>query len=254
MAQQTIDDENETEYTRIDAARLTPHEIETVIPERDHVVVGYDSNFSDKDVSTQTVADAKHGGFHKHHVRGQLVGHDPDDESRGLGIAVGDRGGTFRSSGNTLGTLLYVEIPEYDEIEKVDALVRFTVELGGRSYTHPAADQIESLVARHDYDHLPYDVDDSDAELVEWEIDHDRTVTRARFDLVAPVTLPADAPLEAYGEKAKAQLPSTIYDAGEVPELGEHKVDRDQEMFGARTENLRRRDRIVGTSVEIADE
>lgn len=98
--------------TKVDVDYLTRHERREVIPSCDFVVIGYDSSYSDDDVSTKRVEDPNHrkttGTGDAPRMRANLVGKDADAE-RYIGLS-GTQVSTDKSSGR-IGTLEWVAYP-----------------------------------------------------------------------------------------------------------------------------------------------
>jgi len=98
--------------TKVDVEYLTDFERRHTIPSCDFVTIGYDSSYSDDDVSTKRVENPNHrkttGTGDSPRMRSNLVGKDADGD-RYIGLS-GSTVRTDKSSGR-IGTLLWVAYP-----------------------------------------------------------------------------------------------------------------------------------------------
>lgn len=99
--------------TKVEAEYLTRRERRHTIPSCDFVVIGYDSSYSDDDVSTKRLTDPTHrkttGTGDYPRMRANLIGGDADDPDRAIGLS-GTEVTTSKASGR-IGTLQWVAYP-----------------------------------------------------------------------------------------------------------------------------------------------
>jgi len=189
MNRNTTSDETEESLTHVDVADLTEHELRHVIPSCDFVVVGYDSSYSDADVSRKRVEDPEHDSNTFRHLRGPITGTDADDPERGIGFGKGSIR-TSKSSGR-IGTTLFVEYPA-PEPDKTRYTVTFRALAGDWSapgdYDDPeyVKDLTESTVDKYSYDDVAMPPE-SERRIEDVPVSPDRTETRMVVDV--PVTL-----------------------------------------------------------------
>mgnify|MGYP006274880107 CR=1 FL=1 len=205
--------------TRIDVEDLTEYERRDWIPTLPYVVIGYDSSYSDKPVSTKRLVDlrstkgvARRGG-----VRGSLVG-DEADGDRTIGLSAST---VYTSSASgRIGSAKWIAVPETPP-----AKTRYTVvfrSLAGNwsapgEYDDPEyVDELtESTVDKYSYDGLRMPPEDKRRiEDVPTQPTHDGEDVRTRTKTVVdvPVTLTvADADttdVDEVVERARANFGS----------------------------------------------
>ena len=139
--------------TKVDAEYLTRHERRHVIPSCDFVVIGYDSSYSDDDVSTKRLVDPTHrkttGTGDHPRMRANLMGADADAD-RSIGLS-GTQVTTSKSSGR-IGTLLWVAYPA-PEPPKTTYRITFRALAGNYSKAVDDVDEVTEYVV----DHYSYD-------------------------------------------------------------------------------------------------
>lgn len=155
MVRTTTSDDTEESLTHVEVGDLTEHELREVIPSCDFVVVGYDSSYSDADVSRKTVDDPRHvGSSFRTGVRGPLVGDDADDD-RQIGFGKGPIR-TSKSAGR-IGTTLFVEYPA-PEPDKTRYTVTFRAFAGNYSKAGDVDDpEVVDTVTEYTVDKYSYD-------------------------------------------------------------------------------------------------
>lgn len=156
MNRNTTSDETEESLTQVDVDDLTEYELREVIPACDFVVVGYDSSYSDADVSTKRVNDPEHSTNTFRHLRGPITGTEADGD-RAIGFGKGDIR-TDKSSGR-IGSVLWVRYPA-PEPDKTRYTVRFRSLAGNWSAPGDRDDPdyvdelTQSTVDKYSYDGL----------------------------------------------------------------------------------------------------
>lgn len=158
MNRNTTSDETEESLTQVDVADLSRYELREVIPACDFVVVGYDSSYSDADVTRKRVDDPVNTNVdhssHRH-LSGVIHGDDHDKPERAIGFGTGDVY-TSKSSGR-IGHARFVEYPA-PEPDKTRYTVRFRSLTGNWSargdWEDPdyVTDLTESTVDKRSYD------------------------------------------------------------------------------------------------------
>lgn len=139
--------------TKVDAAYLTEHERRHVIPFCEYFVVGYDSSYSDADVSTKTVEDPNHrkttGTGDAPRMRTNLIGADADGD-RYIGIS-GTTVETDKSSGR-IGTLEWVAYPEPEPPKTTYRVTFRALARGVPTNVNDVDDATDRVVDKYHYD------------------------------------------------------------------------------------------------------
>lgn len=189
MNRNITSDDTEESLTHVDVEDLTEFELREVIPSCDFVVVGYDSSYSDADVSRKTVEDPEHATNTFRHLRGPITGTDADKPERAIGFGKGDIR-TDKSSGR-IGHVRFVEYPA-PEPDKTRYTVTFRALAGNWSapgdYDDPeyVDDLTESTVDKYSHDDVEMPPE-SERRIEDVPVSPDRTETRTVVDV--PVTL-----------------------------------------------------------------
>lgn len=158
MNRNTTSDDTEESLTQVDVDDLTRYELREVIPACDFVVLGYDSSYSDADVTRKRVDDPVNTAVdhspHRH-LSGVIHGDDHDDPDRAIGFGKGDV--YTSSSSGRIGHARFVEYPA-PEPDKTRYTVTFRSLTGNWSARgdHDDPDYVddltESTVEERSYD------------------------------------------------------------------------------------------------------
>jgi hypothetical protein len=224
------------ELTKVPVDRLTRHEKRTVIPDCDFIVVGYDSSYSDDDVTTKRLNDPVRPSdpfdSRARRLSGWVIGTDAEaDRYIGVGGAVH----TSESSGR-IGTTEWVAYPDAS-VDKVDATVTFRC-LAGNYATAYDIDEVVDDATEHTVDKYSYDDAQSppqdERHVEDVQVSTDRTERRARIDVPVTVTVVPGRAGDIV-ERARSKLNSTSrgsYDTAmwqsNLPAVGDddNKIER----------------------------
>lgn len=239
--------------SKVTSANITPFEERNRL-DADVVVLGYDSSYSSKDISTKTLFDVsradknitRHGG-----VRGRYVGTD-EDSGGAIGFNIGTRGGGAvytESASGRIGSVEWVMYPG-DVPDKTTYDVRLRALAPGvtsRGVTSDP-DRIESVydwaVDKHEH-HGVERPPEGKRRVERIEVDRGRHIDRPLVDLtrrvVAVDSVDRDEVVErAFDRVDRDRGVDRIRWRSNVPAIGNHKKTRDKDTFGSSTQNLRR--------------